>query len=229
MKGRASASLFSFRRYGDREHARILLEVASWNSFSSRSLALRTKWTIVQEGRPPWSHLLLWLAAPSVRGPRMFGHWFLFSILLWRDYGGVRAAMTGGAPLLGTMVAVVEPWRFCMFLWRTGCSAKPLARPCVRREGCCADRPMGASITRRGSATRFRKPTCGGPAPGGIDGEAHVGNVKAMMLSRSGKLSVIKIDPCNQYRRSRWDLATWQARDGTSAYARSLPLAHIRC
>ena len=30
----------------------------------------------------------------------------------------------------------------------------------------------------------------------GVDGEAHVGNVKAMTLEPSGKLSVVKIDPC---------------------------------
>lgn len=30
----------------------------------------------------------------------------------------------------------------------------------------------------------------------GIDGEVQIGNVKAMTLEPSGKLSVIKIDPC---------------------------------
>ena len=30
----------------------------------------------------------------------------------------------------------------------------------------------------------------------GIDGEAHVGNVKTMTLEPSGKLSVVKMDPC---------------------------------
>jgi uncharacterized membrane protein YcaP (DUF421 family) len=30
----------------------------------------------------------------------------------------------------------------------------------------------------------------------GIDGEAQIANVKVMMLEPSGKLSVVKIDPC---------------------------------
>jgi uncharacterized membrane protein YcaP (DUF421 family) len=30
----------------------------------------------------------------------------------------------------------------------------------------------------------------------GIDGESHIDNVKAMTLEPSGKLSVIKVDPC---------------------------------
>jgi uncharacterized membrane protein YcaP (DUF421 family) len=32
----------------------------------------------------------------------------------------------------------------------------------------------------------------------GIDGEAKAENVKAMMLEPSGKLSVVKIDPCKK-------------------------------
>ena len=31
-----------------------------------------------------------------------------------------------------------------------------------------------------------------------VDGEAHVDNVKVMTLEPSGKLSVVKIDPCRQ-------------------------------
>lgn len=131
-----------------------------------------------------------------VCGPRMFGHWSALDIVISIMIGSALArAMTGSAPLLGTMVAAAV----MAFLHVT------LAH-CVARNENLAIIFEGKAVTlidhgRIDHRARTRNMISEADLrealrQDGIDGEAHVENVKAMTLEPSGKLSVIKIDPC---------------------------------
>ncbi|HEX3809555.1 MAG TPA: YetF domain-containing protein [Rhizomicrobium sp.] len=129
-------------------------------------------------------------------GPRMFGHWSALDIVISIMVGSALArAMTGSAPLVGTMVAAAV-----MAILHVG-----LAH-CVARSSRFARVFEGKAVTlidhgRIDHRTRKRERISEADLrealrEQGIDGEAHAGNVKAMTLEPSGKLSVVKIDPC---------------------------------
>lgn len=129
-------------------------------------------------------------------GPRMFGRWSALDIVISIMIGSALArAMTGSAPLVGTMVAVAV-----MAFLHAGLAHW------VARNGTVARIFEGAATTLidHGRIDHdARKATKISEADlrealrqHGIDGEAKTENVKHMMLEPSGKLSVVKVDPC---------------------------------
>lgn len=136
------------------------------------------------------------LALLRLSGPRMFGHWSALDIVITIMVGSALArAMTGSAPLVGTMVAAAV----MAFLHVT------LAH-CVARYGKLARIVEGKAVVlvdhgRIDHAVRKRKMISEADLrealrEHGIDGEAKIGNVKSMTLEPSGKLSVVKVEPC---------------------------------
>ena len=129
-------------------------------------------------------------------GPRMFGRWSALDIVITIMIGSALArAMTGGAPLVGTMTAAAV----ITFLHVA------LAH--------CVARNQGMAHLFEGEAVRLidhgridhraRKHNKISESDlrealreHSIDGEGKVDNVKSMMLEPSGKLSIVKIDPC---------------------------------
>jgi uncharacterized membrane protein YcaP (DUF421 family) len=129
-------------------------------------------------------------------GPRMFGHWSALDIVITIMVGSALArAMTGSAPLLGTMVAAA-----IMAFLHTGLAHW------VARSSRLAHLVEGEATTlidhgRIDHEARKRSKISKSDLrealrEHGIDGEAHADNVKAMTLEPSGKLSVVKVDPC---------------------------------
>jgi uncharacterized membrane protein YcaP (DUF421 family) len=156
--------------------------------------------TVAQEGARAVLLFAYGLLLLRLSGPRMFGHWSALDIVISIMIGSALArAMTGSAPLVGTMVAAAV----MAFLHVT------LAH-CVARNGKLAHVLEGKAVTlidhgRIDHRTRKRWMISEADMrealrQEGIDGEAHVANVKVMMLEPSGKLSIIKIDPCKQDR-----------------------------
>ena len=136
------------------------------------------------------------LALLRVAGPRMFGHWSALDFVITIMVGSALArAMTGGAPLIGTMAAAAV-----MALLHGGLGHWVARNTRVAHviEG------QGALLIDHGRIDHeARKRNRISEADmrealrqHGIDGERHVENVKAMMLEPSGKLSVVKIEPC---------------------------------
>lgn len=129
-------------------------------------------------------------------GPRMFGHWSALDIVITIMVGSALArAMTGSAPLVGTMVAAAV----MAFLHAA------LAH-CVARNTRLARLVEGKAVTlidhgRIDHEARKRNKISEADLrealrQEGVDGEAHAGNVKSMTLEPSGRLSVVKIEPC---------------------------------
>jgi uncharacterized membrane protein YcaP (DUF421 family) len=131
-------------------------------------------------------------------GPRLFGHWSAIDIVISIMVGSALArAMTGSAPLVGTMVAAAVMAALHVALSH-----------CVARNGTLARIFEGQAVQLIGHGridhvTRKRNKISNADLrealrEHGIDGEAKAENVKAMMLEPSGKLSVVKIDPCKK-------------------------------
>jgi uncharacterized membrane protein YcaP (DUF421 family) len=129
-------------------------------------------------------------------GPRMFGHWSALDIVVTIIVGSALArAMTGNAPLVGTLVAAAV-----LAVLHVGVAHG------VARNGTLARIFEGKAVRlidhgRIDHRTRKRERISDADMQEalreqGIDGESHVKNVKAMTLEPSGKLSVVKIDPC---------------------------------
>ena len=136
------------------------------------------------------------LALLRLAGARMFGHWSALDIVMSIMVGSALArAMTGGAPLVGTMVAAAA-----MAFLHTGLALW------VAHSSRLAKIVEGDSVTlidhgKIDHATRKRHMISEADLreamrQEGIDGERHADNVKLMSLEPSGKISVIKIDPC---------------------------------
>ncbi|HVW75369.1 MAG TPA: YetF domain-containing protein [Rhizomicrobium sp.] len=131
-----------------------------------------------------------------VSGPRMFGHWSALDITITIMVGSALArAMTGSAPLVGTMVAAAVMAFLHVVLAHI-----------VARHGKVAHLVEGEAVTlidhgRIDHAARKRNMISDADIrealrQEGVDGEAHVDNVKVMTLEPSGHLSVVKVDPC---------------------------------
>jgi len=129
-------------------------------------------------------------------GPRMFGHWSALDIVITIMVGSALArAMTGGAPLLGTMVAAAVMAGLHVVLAHG-----------VARYGLLARIVEGKPVTlidhgKIDHAARKRSKISDADLrealrEHGMDGEGKVANVKAMTLEPSGRLSVVKIEPC---------------------------------
>lgn len=129
-------------------------------------------------------------------GPRMFGHWSALDIVVTIMIGSALArAMTGSAPLLGTMAAaaVMASLHVMLAYW-------------VARNNAVAHLVEGQAVTlidhgKIDHHVRIRQKISQADMrealrQEGVDGETHVGNVKRMTLEPSGHLSVVKIEPC---------------------------------
>jgi uncharacterized membrane protein YcaP (DUF421 family) len=129
-------------------------------------------------------------------GPRMFGHWSALDIVVSIIVGSALArAMTGSAPLVGTMVAagVMAFLHVVLAHW-------------IARDNKIARLVEGKAFTlidngRIDHAARKRCKISEADLrealrEHGIDGEAKADNVKRMTLEPSGKLSVVKVEPC---------------------------------
>jgi uncharacterized membrane protein YcaP (DUF421 family) len=152
--------------------------------------------TIAQEAARAVLIFVYGLVLLRLSGPRMFGHWSALDITMTIMVGSALArAMTGGAPLPGTMVAVAV-----MAALHVG-----LAH-CVARSGALAHLVEGKAVMlvdhgKLDHQARMRNMISASDLrealrQEGIDGEEHLDNVKAMCLEPSGHLSVVKIDPC---------------------------------
>jgi uncharacterized membrane protein YcaP (DUF421 family) len=129
-------------------------------------------------------------------GPRVFGHWSALDIVVSIMVGSALArAMTGSSPLVGTMAAAAV-----MGLLHTA-----LAH-CVARNRRFAHLVEGQPVTlvdhgQLDDKARKRQRISEGDfnealRQEGIDGAAHLENVKSMTLEPSGKLSIVKRHPC---------------------------------
>jgi len=152
--------------------------------------------TTAQEGARAVLIFAYGLLILRVSGPRMFGHWSALDIAVTIMIGSALArAMTGSAPLVGTMLAAAI-MAFLHVMLAHG----------VARSGRLARVFEGAAVTlvdhgQIDQAVRKRNKISDADLrealrQEGVDGEAHLDNVKSVTLEPSGKLSVIKVDPC---------------------------------
>jgi uncharacterized membrane protein YcaP (DUF421 family) len=129
-------------------------------------------------------------------GPRMFGRWSALDIVISIMVGSALArAMTGSAPLVGTMVAAAVMAFLHVSLAHAVARYRALARifegqsTILINHGRIDHRArMHCKISEADIREALRER--------GIDGEEKVENVKVMTLEPSGKLSVVKVDPC---------------------------------
>jgi uncharacterized membrane protein YcaP (DUF421 family) len=131
-----------------------------------------------------------------VSGPRMFGHWSALDIVISIMVGSALArAMTGNAPLIGTMVAAAVMAFLHVILGHLVARNIGLARVVEGEAITLIDHGRIDHVTRKRnkiSEADIREAL----REQGIDGEAKAANVKRMTLEPSGKLSVVKVDPC---------------------------------
>lgn len=129
-------------------------------------------------------------------GPRMFGRWSALDITITIMVGSALArAMTGSAPLIGTMVAAAVMAVLHVGLSHCVARNQKLARVIEGKAVILVDHGRVDHETRkrcRISLADLQEAL----RQQGVDGEAHAANVKAMTLEPSGELSVVKIDPC---------------------------------
>jgi len=129
-------------------------------------------------------------------GPRMFGHWSALDIVISIMVGSALArAMTGSAPLVGTMAAAAVMAILHVALAHGVARYRSLAHIVEGEPVTLVDHGRidhDARKRNKISEADLREAL----REHGIDGEAKVGNVKAMTLEPSGKLSIVKIDPC---------------------------------
>lgn len=129
-------------------------------------------------------------------GRRTFGHWSALDVIMSIIVGSALArAMTGSAPLPGTMAAAAV---LALLHW--------LMAHCVARYPALGRWIEGAPVVlmqdgRVNEATRLRHMISQSDLAEalrrqGIDGTADVSNVKAMTLEPSGRISVIRREPC---------------------------------
>jgi uncharacterized membrane protein YcaP (DUF421 family) len=154
--------------------------------------------TAAQEGARAILIFVYGLVLLRLSGPRMFGRWSALDIVISIMIGSALArAMTGNAPLAGTMVAaaVMAFLHVGLAHWvaRNGRLASWVeGEPTILVDHGHIDHQ--ARMRMRISEADLRE----GLRQEGIDGERHVQNVKVMALEPSGKLSVVKIDPCRR-------------------------------
>ena len=133
-------------------------------------------------------------------GPRMFGHWSAIDIIISIMVGSALArAMTGGAPLVGTMAAAAV-MAFLHVALAHGVARNALMAYIF--EGKAATLIDHGHIDH---AARKRNKISEADLrealrEHGVDGEAKADNVKRMTLEPSGRLSVVKVEPCRQDR-----------------------------
>ena len=129
-------------------------------------------------------------------GPRMFGHWSALDIVISIMVGSALArAMTGSAPLVGTMVAAAVMAFLHVALAHCVARNNKLAHIFEGEAKTLIDHGRidhNARKRNKISEADLREAL----REHGIDGEEKVDNVKRMTLEPSGKLSTVKIEPC---------------------------------
>jgi uncharacterized membrane protein YcaP (DUF421 family) len=152
--------------------------------------------TVIQEAARAVLIFSYGLLILRVSGPGMFGHWSALDIVVTIMIGSALArAMTGSAPLLGTMVAAAVMAFLHVALAHCVARNQKLAHIFEGKPVALIDHGQIDHRTRKRnkiSDADMREAL----RQEGVDGEAHVDNVKVMMLEPSGHLSVVKIDPC---------------------------------
>lgn len=152
--------------------------------------------TIAQEAARAALIFTYGLLLLRLSGPRLFGHWSALDIVISIMVGSALArAMTGSAPLLGTMAAAAV-MAFLHVMLAHWVARNQLVAHWVEGEAVTlVDHGRIDHAMRRHckiSESDLREAL----RQEGVDGEAHIGNVKTMALEPSGHLSVVKIDPC---------------------------------
>jgi len=131
-------------------------------------------------------------------GPRVFGRWSAVDYVITIMVGSALArAMTGSAPLVGTMVAAAVMAVLHLALAYSVAHSPALARLLEGKEvTLIQDGKIDHQARKREliSGADLKE----GLRQHGIDGEPHVDNVKKLVLEPSGKFSVIKVDPCRK-------------------------------
>jgi uncharacterized membrane protein YcaP (DUF421 family) len=157
---------------------------------------LQNHLTTAQEGARAVLIFAYGLLLLRLGGSRMFGHWSALDIVITIMVGSALArAMTGSAPLVGTMVAAAVMAGLHVSLAHAVARSGRLARivegaPVILIDHGRIDHD--ARKRQKISEADLREAL----REHGIDGEAKAANVKAMTLEPSGKLSVVKVDPC---------------------------------
>ncbi len=129
-------------------------------------------------------------------GPRMFGHWSALDIVVSIVVGSALArAMTGSAPLVGTMAAAAVMAGLHVLLGHLVARSPSLAHLVEGRAVKLIDHGKIDHDARR-SHMISEADLHEALRQEGIDGEDHAGNVKVMTLEPSGKISVVKHEPC---------------------------------
>lgn len=152
--------------------------------------------TTAQEGARAVLIFAYGLLLLRASGPRMFGHWSALDIVITIMVGSALArAMTGSAPLPGTMVAAAVMAFLHVILGHWVAHNQRLAHWVEGEPVTLVDHGRidhGARLRNKISEADLREAL----RQEGVDGEAHIDNVKVMTLEPSGHLSVVKIDPC---------------------------------
>lgn len=129
-------------------------------------------------------------------GPRMFGHWSALDIVVSIMVGSALArAMTGSAPLVGTMVAAAVMAFLHVLLAHWVARNQAVAHWVEGEPVTLVDHGRIDHVMRKHckiSEADLREAL----RQEGVDGEAHIDNVKVMTLEPSGHLSVVKLNPC---------------------------------
>lgn len=152
--------------------------------------------TTAQEAARAVLIFLYGLVLLRLSGPRMFGHWSALDIVITIMVGSALArAMTGSAPLLGTMAAAAVMAMLHVFLAHCVARSRKLAHwvegePVILIDHGRIDH--AARLRNRISEADLQEAL----RQRGLDGAAQAANVKRMTLEPSGRLSVIKHDPC---------------------------------
>lgn len=129
-------------------------------------------------------------------GPRMFGRWSALDIVITIMIGSALArAMTGSAPFVGTMVAAAVMAGLHVSLGHCVARNAQLAKVVEGRETVLIRNGQVDQDARKRNRISIADLT-EALRQEGIDGLHHLQNVREMVLEPSGKISVIKHDPC---------------------------------
>lgn len=168
--------------------------------FAVSLFGLQNHLTLAQESARAVLIFAYGLMLLRICGQRMFGHWSALDIVVSIMIGSALArAMTGSAPLLGTMAAAAVMVFLHVALSHAVARNKRLAHIFEGEAVTLIDHgriDQAACKRNMVSEADLREAL----RQEGVDGEACVGNVKVMTLEPSGTLSVIKIDPCKSDR-----------------------------
>ena len=166
--------------------------------------------TVAQEGARAVLIFAYGLLLLRFSGRRTFGHWSALDITITIMVGSALArAMTGSAPLAGTMVAAAVMAVLHVGLGHWVAHNSSLAHLVEGEPVTLIDHGHIDHLARKHNMIS-EADLLEALRQQGVDGESHLSNVKTVTLEPSGKLSVIKVDPCepdhNDLRRNplRW-------------------------